>query len=189
MSAITSMDALKESLVSSGIELSRWGIGDAKTIENLWAEIRTGEIQLQSDPLVRVLEGVVQVIITRDDGHILIEDSQVFIDGRRRLRNIPPAEKMLPGETVVETARRCLVEELHFRPDEIDILENTHTCFNESRTSWSYPGLLSQYTIHRVEARVHGLPARNFTTTEYDNPGEDTVEKHYWVWKDPSCLD
>ncbi len=181
---VLSLDTLKDSLISGGIELSQWGAGRAKSVENLLDEIHAGETRLETDPLVRVLSGVVQVIIRRDDGRILIENEQVFVDGRRRARNIPPAEKMLPHESVPQAARRCLMEELQIHPDDIEIYPDTITCREESRLSWSYPGLSSLYTIHRIEACVRGIPINDFSTSEHDNPGETAVAEHHWVWKD-----
>ncbi|GAB4575552.1 MAG: hypothetical protein Kow0077_27590 [Anaerolineae bacterium] len=182
---VTSLGMLRKSLQQHGIELARWGTDDAKTIENLWEEISTGEVTLQEDPLCRVLMGVVQLIIEREDGRILIEEEQIFEDGRRRKRNIPPSEKMLRGESYIEAARRCLAEELHVDPRNADILTFTHRMRQERRDSWSYPGLPSLYTIHQVHVRVPGLSqADRFTTSETTNPAEGTVREHIWVWKD-----
>jgi hypothetical protein len=183
--AIQSLDALRDSLASNGIELAQWGIGDAKTVESLWTEMLSGETYLQADPLCRVLAGVVQVIIRRYDGRILIEEEQVLSDGRRRHRDIPPSEKMLPGESYQDTALRCLKEELHLNPVRARILPETHAMRQELRSSWSYPGLRSLYTIHRVEVRAPEVLTHNFRTSEVNNPGEGFVKEHLWAWKLP----
>ncbi len=183
--SIATLEALRDSLLAGGIALERWGTGQAKSLENLWEEIATGETQLQADPLRRVLAGVVQVIIRRDDGRILIEEEQVLEDGRRRARNIPPAEKMLAGETYADAVRRCLREELRVNPDTAEILTHTHEVYHEQHDSWSYPGLVSLYPIHRVEVRVPGLPRRSFRTTEPDSAGGGLVREHLWTWKRP----
>ena len=54
-------------------------------------------------------------------------------DGRSRKRGIPPAEKMRPGERYVETALRCLKEELEVNPQDAEILEDSHTTRREYR--------------------------------------------------------
>ncbi len=186
--SITTLEALRASLLASGIALERWGTGQAKSLENLWEEILIGETQIQVDPLRRVLAGVVQIIIRRDDGRILIEEEQVLEDGRRRARNIPPAEKMLAGETYADAVRRCLREELRVNPDTAEILAHTHEVHYEERDSWSYPGLISLYPIHRVEVRVPGLPRRRFRTTEVADSSEGVVREHRWVWKSSPAL-
>lgn len=183
--SIQNLDMLRQSLVSNGIEISEWGTGDAKTVESLWTELELGEIQLQGDPLCRVLSGVVQVIIRHPDGRILIEEEQILQDGRRRHRNIPPSEKMLGGETYIEAARRCLVEELGANPRTADVLTFTHRVRQERRNSWSYPGLTSLYTIHQVQVRVPDIPQDNFHTAEIMSDTEGLVREHYWVWKTP----
>lgn len=183
--SIQNLDTLRQSLLSQGIELSAWGTGDAKTVESLWTELELGEIQLQGDPLCRVLSGVVQVIIRHPDGRILIEEEQVFQDGRRRHRNIPPSEKMLGGETYVEAALRCLVEELGANPRTANVLKFTHRVRQERRNSWSYPGLTSLYTIHQVQVRVPDIPLEDFETSEVITNSEGVVRSHRWVWKAP----
>lgn len=180
---LTNQVALRNALLAHGIELSTWGSGDAKSLDHLWDEIATGESQLIHNPLCRVLSGVVQVIIHREDGRMLIEAEQIFHDGRRRDRNLPPSEKMLPGENVFEAARRCLTEELGLPPTQYDILEDEYDCHETVNTSWSYPGLLSKYTIHRVFVSTHSLPRDSFWTEESDESSDNLVTHHRWDWQ------
>ena len=115
---VPDVDALKSLLKSRRVDTSRWGKGNAKTVESLYAELASGEVELRDTPFRRVLTGVVQLIIRQGD-NVLIEAEQVFYDGRRRARNIPPAEKMLPGETYLDATRRCLFEELQIDPPRV----------------------------------------------------------------------
>lgn len=179
---VPSLDALKGLLAAHGVDISGWGRGEAKQVEHLWAELAVGEAQLQAEPLRRVLPGVVQVIIRRGD-RILIEAEQVMQDGRRRARNIPPAEKMLPGESSVEAAIRCLQEEFAVGREDIEIVEAGAATRQDERMSQSYPGLLSRYTFHQVEARVRGLPRTGFWTTERADGTEGAVRQHRWEWQ------
>ena len=50
------------------------------------------------------------------------------------------------------------------------------------RPSWSYPGLLGQYTIHRVEVQVDDLPQESFWTAETSLENDPTVRRHLWAW-------
>ena len=172
---------LESLLKSHRVDLTRWGQGNAKTVESLYTELASGEIELHDTPFRRVLTGVVQLIIRQGD-NVLIEAEQVFYDGRRRARNIPPAEKMLPGESYIDAAWRCLSEELQIDPDRVEILEHTHTSTQDLRPSWSYPGLLGQYTIHRVEVQVDDLPQESFWTAETSQANDPTVRRHLWAW-------
>lgn len=178
---VPDVDALKSLLKSRRVDTSRWGKGNAKTVESLYAELASGEVELRDTPFRRVLTGVVQLIIRQGD-NVLIEAEQVFYDGRRRARNIPPAEKMLPGETYLDATRRCLFEELQIDPTRVHILEHTHDSTEELRSSWSYPGLLGQYTIHRVEVQVDDLPQDSFWTVEASFENDAIVRKHRWAW-------
>ena len=65
------------------VDLSTWGIGAAKSVDDLWSELETGESTLADSPFQRNLTGVVQLIIL-NRGRILIETRQSLIDGRIR---------------------------------------------------------------------------------------------------------
>ncbi|MBN1967521.1 MAG: hypothetical protein JW910_22895, partial [Anaerolineae bacterium] len=91
-------------------------------------------------------------------------------------------EKMLPGEHYTDAALRCLAEEMSIGHVRVTLLPDTHRIFKEIRVSQSYPGLLSQYTIHRIEAQVAGLPGEDFYTLEDGNGHESVVREHLWRW-------
>lgn len=74
---------------------------------------------------------------------MLHEAEQVFNDGRRRVRNIPLSEKLLPGEDAATGARRGILEELGSAitdAEAIEVIGEVHTT-SEWRASQSYPGL------------------------------------------------
>lgn len=179
--AIKDVHELKALMHAHEIDLSRWGHGDAKSLDDLWREISSGEIYMQANPFRRVLTGVVSVIIRRGD-KVLVEHKQVLADGRTRQRDILPSEKMKNDESYVDAVTRCLREELHVCPENVEILKSSYQQKRELRQSTSYPGLLSEYIIHSVEVRVVGLPDTDFWIAEH-NPVEG---QHHWVWKDAS---
>ena len=47
--------ALKSLLKSHRVDFTRWGQGDAKTVESLYTELASGEIELHDTPFRRVL--------------------------------------------------------------------------------------------------------------------------------------
>ncbi len=136
---------------------------------------------LQSNPPLRVVR-VVRVIVRRG-GYILIEQEQLFGDGRRRRRDLPPSEKLLKGEAPVDGARRCLVEELRITPTEIEILDTHFPPQKQTIDSHSYPGLPSQYLLYTVEARLTGLPTGAFSTRNSAVKSGDPVVETCWVWR------
>ncbi len=181
MKNIDSVATLKEWLVSQDIDISRWGVGPTKTVENLWDEIVNGETYLQDNPPLRIIQ-VVQVII-RDGNRILLEAEQELDNQQRRSRNFPPSEKMKPGETYTGTATRCLQEELGAAPHDITIVQSTHRQRKIVRDSPSYPGLDTQYIFHAVEAKVKGLPNTDFWTANAAHAFGDPVKWQHWVWQ------
>jgi ADP-ribose pyrophosphatase YjhB (NUDIX family) len=183
-SAVTqfhNIDALQSWLTQNGIDSSFWGTGNTKSITHLWHEIHEGEVNLQEDPPLRVVN-VVQVIIRQGD-RILLEAEQEFGDGQRRFRNQPPSEKIKPEETYIDAALRCLREELGLEEQQITLVTASHKVLQTFAQSFSYPGLPSQYTFHTVEAAVSGLPDTDFWR-ENRAPGRgDPVIRHRWAWR------
>jgi hypothetical protein len=111
---------LKTWLESKGIDLAVWGMGGAKTVENLWAELAEGESQIQDDPPERQVQ-IVNIMIRAGD-RLLVEGEQEFGANQSRFRGKPPAEKLKPGEDPVEAAVRCLHEEMEVDPRWVQIL-------------------------------------------------------------------
>ncbi len=181
---IHSLDKLHRILTAGGIDTSAWGRAHTKSVHDLWTEIVAGESRIRTQPLQRVVLGVV-VILIRNGEHILIETRQVFASGMTRCRHRPPSEKMQPGERVDDAARRCLREELGAGCEDIEIVASASPLRREVRLSPSYPGLSTVYLFHTVEARVQGLPSGNFMTNEYSDEGRTWVMRHDWTWALP----
>lgn len=181
MLTLNSMAELKTWLESKGIDLTHWGKGGAKTVENLWAELVAGEAQLQDDPPERQVQ-IVNVII-RAGNRLLVEGKQEFGANQTRFRGKPPAEKLKPGESPVEAAIRCLREEMEVNPSRVQILSWSQKPEQMQSDSPSYPGLTTTYLRHEVEARVEGLPAQSFTTQEIAHDGGEPVKSHQWLWQ------
>jgi ADP-ribose pyrophosphatase YjhB (NUDIX family) len=168
-------------LEQHNIDTSYWGEGNAKSVINLWDEIASGEIILLDDPPRRIVH-VVQVVIRRGR-RILLEVEQVMENGSRRFRNQPPSEKFKLGESYLDAAARCLREELGVTPEDIHLLPESYCPRTELLDSFSYPGLLTEYTFHVVEADVEGLPDEPFWRENKATVAGDPVKRHLWVWR------
>jgi ADP-ribose pyrophosphatase YjhB (NUDIX family) len=177
----TSVVQLEAWLKANGMDTALWGVGGAKSVQNLWSELIAGESQLQADPPLRLVQ-VVNVII-RQGQHLLVEAKQEFGENQTRDRSSPPAEKIKPGESPVEAAIRCLQEEMEVNPDRVKILAWTAEPEQVRLESPSYPGLISNYIRYEVEAKVAGLPRRPFSTIETAHDDGDPVKNHQWLWK------
>ncbi len=180
MLKITTAIELKSWLTTKGINWSHWGAGQAKSVEHLWAEIEAGESQLEDNPPLRRV-WIVNLIIRRGD-KILVESAQEFGDKQQRQRNLPPAEKLKPGENYLQAAWRCLQEELQINPAAITLLADTPELQRQTRESPSYPGLPTEYQLYQVEVAVEGLPETAFSTAESLHEDGDPVQNHYWIW-------
>lgn len=182
MLQFTNEKTLQAWLVSSGIDMSIWNTGEAKSLTNLWGEVNSGETQLQDNPPTRKVN-VVQVIIRRQ-AFMLIEAEQILSNGRIRPRALPPSEKMHPGEHPFDAAIRCVEEELGREKAQVTVFPESYDSFVRKGDSRSYPGLVTEYCIHSVEATVEGLPETSFYTDEYAMSATDPVSKHRWVWQE-----
>ena len=174
-------DELERWLRARGVDLSHWGRGAAKTVADLWAEIRKGESVMQEEPPLRSVQAV-RVVVRRGDT-VLIEARQAFDGGRRRERNRPPSEKMHPGEPYTDAAMRCLREELGVDERDVQLHEQTYRRKVWEGNPASYPGLSTRYIFHILEAAVQGLPPVDFCTTEQETGPGEPIGIHYWEWR------
>lgn len=129
------------------LDLSLFGVGPAKTFQELEAEIANGEslIIWDADRPIRLVR-VVCVHVFSHTGEQLVEDRQEFTDGRVRRRGMTGvSEKLKVGEAPLEGAKRALTEELGI--DRELTLESLGESWRE-RLSTSYPGLLSRYATY-----------------------------------------
>ena len=131
---------LKECLQANDVDLSDWGKGNAKNLEQLFEEIISGECWLMANPLLRILP-IVQVLIVAN-GKILIETAQELSDQRIRERNLPPSEKMKPDESWRFTTIRCVEEELGIKPDQIEFVTQSCTPIIRQRDFSILPGFV-----------------------------------------------
>lgn len=140
-------------LALAGIPVGDYGTGEAKSVAHLLGELRAGESRLAASgvELRRLVEGSAVVVLARSpEGRrvVLVEDHQRFSDGRIRRRSLGNSvgEKLTPGEEPLEGAVRALREELA-----LGTVEGLRA-FGVERSwavSTSYPGLVTENTIHR----------------------------------------
>jgi hypothetical protein len=182
--------------------VSRWGkLHGTKRVSNLWRELREGEISLQDSrpPKRKVHVACVEIVDSR--GRALLEAYQEMEDGSIRHRNRPLSEKMKPGEQVEEACLRGIMEELGPElgsPGHVQIRRNSYRREEEERESLAYPGLMTHYVLHHMEALMEHLPSEDFFTEENEFGGYSAVDgapnsessndapvgvaRHAWKW-------
>ena len=174
-------------LRASGVDTARFGVGDAKSLDDLAEEVARGEATVTLDPRtgaplrsVRVL----QLLLRDAAGRVLVEARQEWSDGRVRERGTPLSEKMLGGESWRDAAPRAVAEELGsaLAPGyELVVDEATLQVRNVARDSVSYPGLPSLYAMHAVEAALapaDAWPPNAPVTTATGSGGGDGAESN-----------
>ena len=181
---------LAAELDSSGMPLELWGVGNAKTVEDLQKELDQGEVSLiigdngELTRQVRALAVNIYYPQTEDRWLKLIEASQQFSDGRRRRirrHNTSIGEKLLrteePGEEVL---MRALDEELGVKPNGVTAWEHIKDV-EQRRESASYPGLTTNYLLHHywVELNDQGYNAEGYVEFQ-----PDKTTRFVWVFTD-----
>lgn len=146
----SSVTALELLLLEHEVPVGRWGKGAAKAVQDLLCELRQGESRLEVDTENQLLRRVSVVGIDvlfpdHDRGTLrLVEEEQVFENGRRRVRNLRTSlgEKQLPGEAPREAAARALEEELGLPGTDLGLRQTGSEVVKSP--SESYPGLQSE---------------------------------------------
>lgn len=182
-------DDIKQNVVAlltqHKIPFEQWGTGSAKTLDHLIKEVAEGETILEVDKsgkLVRkVLIAYVDIYYTSPDGRRLklVEDRQIFKDGRERKRILGGsiAEKLKATETPdQDMVHRAISEELCI--ETAVPIQPKGSC-NRTEDSPSYPGLTLKSTNYFFEVE---LPDDQFKPEGYIEHQND--KDTYFVWKE-----
>lgn len=176
-------ETLVDFLCEQGVSTATWGTGKAKSLDDLLEEVQEGESQLIvfEEGLRRVTPiDQIEVRYQALNGSLyrLVEQKQVFNDGRERVRSLPCflGEKIKAGEDLAFVVVRGIGEELGI---EIDVSRVTALGHEYQETeSFSYPGLITRYDKYTFLV--------NLADGEYRSEGymEDDGKKYtYFVWQ------
>ena len=162
------------------VPTSLWGAGSAKSVGQLWDEVKQGECTLtyEEGRALRELRVVKLRVLHPASTQHLIEQKQTLANGKERIRGDIPGEKLTHGEMAEVGAVRGVQEELGW--EVVGAPRLLHTTV-EVKPSESYPGLMSRYTFYEYALNVRGL------TEEHLQPAFQTVEGdkiHHWQWRD-----
>ena len=177
------LSILMKKLEVAGIDTSKWGIGDTKTLAHLLKEIQEGESILhesENGELVREMHAVTaEIFYISPEGQTMMlkEEKQVFKDGRerRRLHSGSVSGRMKIGENPAKTMLREIKEELGIDGN----LELAEVAVEESaEDSPSFPGLKMHKTLYKFRAT---LRPEQFKSECYVERQED--KDTYFVWE------
>lgn len=189
----STLEQFTEEVRASGVDLSPWGKGEAKTLAEFFEEFQRGECTIVIDPVLgftRVLS-IVRMLIHHPSKGWVVEKYHILPDGRRRERNKAPAGKMRFGEQPQDALVRELKEELALTNDEKRTsytwgFEETR---DEEKASKSYPGIRSVYRVNDFLVLIDFAAAipEGFTTREVvgvDEHGKELVQVNVFGWTD-----
>jgi serine/threonine protein kinase len=149
---------LTEEFTKHKIDISKFGVGSARTMAQFVQETNTGETRLYSNgkEIRRQLELLI-VKIRNPVGAYLVETGHSF-GGQSRQKNAFPATKIRPFEDKVWAVRRLL--------GEVDIPYSSSTIIFgprrvEMSESPSYPGVTTVYAKQVVEVRLDQIDVAN----------------------------
>jgi hypothetical protein len=175
---------LKALLKRNKIPTHTWGRGEAKSFDCLCTELTTDQCVVYQDlgiggGLRRMTSNVAVNVFykTKKETFGLIEEKQVFHDGRERHRSLSTSigEKMKKGKTPLAEVRRALSEELMISGS-VDIRERG-IVMTEPKEAQSFPGLI---TVHLNYLFDVFLPEHAYKPEGY------TERRHYltsyFVW-------
>ena len=178
------LQELQETLARYGIPYEEWGGQNGKTIEDLHAEVVSGEAVLSpvAGKLVRSIICARIDVFYRAGGMCrhLVESHQIVRGEKRtRRRGASLYEKMQGTETPYVCAHRALSEEL--RIDEPLFGMRALTPIQETNESVSFRGLRTVYTFYPFTIT---LPERHYKPEGYVDVSEVPREVTYFVWQD-----
>lgn len=148
-------------LEDAGIDVTRFGQGQAKSVAALLHEVEEGSCRLEWERLSGTLRRVVEPVFVklRYGERVLVERAQVLPSGKRRERNSLLAEKRDPSDAdPFDAALRGIREELkvHLQRDTDGLVHHQEEdkTTTESTTSFSYPGMQAEYLTHYVSLEL-----------------------------------
>ena len=151
-------------------------------MDHLLSEIQSGECKIIEDgkTLLREIEFVMCEIFYYEGETLLklIEEKQVFNDGRTRIRDKESSvsEKMIIGEDPIESLIRGIEEELGISIEESQI--QPEKGIEKIEVSQSFPGLMTKYNGHNFTCFLN--------KSQYNPKGYIEIQKDkrtYFIWK------
>lgn len=147
-------------LKDHNIDITKFGQGEAKTLEQLASEVQSGAARLMLDAtshrkLVRVVDVVLlRLSAAKDKDCLLIEVGEQYPDGRRRTAYRVPGTKKFPHENSQETAMRVLKEFLSMDSVTVSFDFDSKEVYEEEMDSPSFPGVRTVYRKEIVQCYV-----------------------------------
>jgi len=142
------------------IDISAFGQGQAKSLQQMAGEVAIGSARLMLDAtehkkLVRVVDVVLLRIYNKPDkSKLIVETGEQFPDGRKRAIARLPGTKKDPHESSRQTATRYITDMMGMGDCKIVFDYEEKDAFEEEFESPSYPGVKTVYRKEILEGYV-----------------------------------
>jgi len=145
-------------LTANNIDISQFGQGKAKTLQDFSSELCAGDSTLVHDPdgsIVRVVEPVLVKLVNGENEKVLMQIEQTLADGTKVSLNRLPGTIRRPDENMFFAARRVIEKGMKINPNSVDFcVTDVETVEEEDKESAAYPGLRTLYQKRIVTARL-----------------------------------
>jgi len=195
-----SIEVIGTQLRDHGISTDKFGVGQAKTLSQLAAEVQSGSAVLMLDAAQhKKLVRVVDVILLRicapgsNKTKFLVEVGEKFADGRERSIVRMPGTKKEPHMNSKQTAEKIANEMLNLGGSTVIFDFNVKEVYEEQEESPSYPGVQTVYRKEVIEGLLQGDP-NDYIGLKSKGPKdwckEDSKQNtKYFAWmSDKDCI-
>jgi hypothetical protein len=157
-----SPETVGQALKDCNIDITKFGIGNAKTLEQLASEVHSGAARLMLDAsnykkIVRVVDIVLLRLYATSskEGTLLVETAEQYPNGNRRETLRIPGAKKQPQENSKEVAQRVLKDFLNMGEVSVHFDFETKESYEEEIDSPSFPGVTTVYRKEIVQCYVN----------------------------------
>jgi len=139
-------EELENYLQSNGIDPSKFGTANSRSLQEFSDELATGEASLarkDDGGVVRMVD-VVVVQLRKSSGQVLVEVEEIFGEKKKQLNRLPAAKRR-PDENEFLAARRLLTKTLMLDENAVSLRPNNIKVIEVEGDSHNYQGLRSVY--------------------------------------------
>jgi serine/threonine protein kinase len=150
-------EQLEKYLRDNKVDMTKFGIGQAKTLKDISGELMKGESTLMLDQdgkLIRVVDVVVIKLVHSVSQSILVQTRQTLPSGEATELKRLPGAKRRPDENQFLTARRILKRQLKIEENHVTLDAQNVQVAEEDKTSLAYPGLRTTYRKRIITATL-----------------------------------
>jgi hypothetical protein len=152
--------ALEAYLTVSGVDTSRFGKDNARTLAEFAAELSNSEALLargKDNKVVRMVDLVALKLTREGSGEILVQAKEKYQDGTVKPTAFLPGAKKLTQENQFQAAYRILDRLLQIPEVHVNLTTETVRIVEETKGSPSYPGMQTCYIKRIIAGEVCGL--------------------------------